>query len=41
VTDHRIKHTSHALEAILQGQLDEFTEALRVADRGARLAETG
>jgi peptide chain release factor 1 len=41
VTDHRIKHTSHALEGILQGQLDEFTEALRVADRGARLDETG
>jgi peptide chain release factor 1 len=41
VTDHRIKHTSHALDAILQGQLEEFTEALRVADRGNRLAETG
>jgi peptide chain release factor 1 len=41
VTDHRIKHTSHALEAVLAGQLDEFTEALRVADRGNRLAERG
>ena len=37
VTDHRIKHTSHALDAVLAGQLDEFTEALRVADRGNRL----
>jgi peptide chain release factor 1 len=41
VTDHRIKHTSHALDAVLAGQLDEFTEALRVADRGNRLGETG
>jgi peptide chain release factor 1 len=41
VTDHRIKHTSHALEAILAGHLDEFTEALRVADRGSQLAEKG
>jgi peptide chain release factor 1 len=41
VTDHRIKHTSHALDAILAGQLDEFTEALRVADRGSQLAEKG
>jgi peptide chain release factor 1 len=41
VTDHRIKYTSHALEAVLAGQLDDFTEALRVADRGNRLGETG
>jgi peptide chain release factor 1 len=41
VTDHRIKYTSHALEAVLAGQLDDFTEALRVADRGSRLGETG
>src|SRR6476469_4442815 len=37
VTDHRIKYTSHALDAVLAGQLDDFTEALRVADRGNRL----
>jgi peptide chain release factor 1 len=41
VTDHRIKYTSHALDAVLAGQLDDFTEALRVADRGNRLGETG
>jgi peptide chain release factor 1 len=41
VTDHRIKFTSHALDAVLAGQLDDFTEALRVADRGNRLGETG
>ena len=41
VTDHRIKDTLHVLEAILAGQLDELTEALRVADRGSQLAEKG
>ena len=38
VTDHRIGLTSHRLEAILQGELDEFTEALRANDRAEQLA---
>ncbi len=38
VTDHRIGVTSHRLEAILQGELDEFTEALRAQERAEQLA---
>jgi peptide chain release factor 1 len=33
LTDHRIKLTVHQLERILQGELDEFTEALAAEDR--------
>jgi peptide chain release factor 1 len=33
VTDHRIKLTQHRLEAILDGELDEFTGALTAEDR--------
>jgi peptide chain release factor 1 len=33
VTDHRIKHTAHRLDAVLGGELDEFTEALASEDR--------
>ena len=32
VTDHRINFTSHQLEAILEGNLDEFSDALLKAD---------
>jgi peptide chain release factor 1 len=39
VTDHRIGLTSHRLEAILQGELEEFTEALRANERAEQLAE--
>jgi len=28
VTDHRINYTSYRLESIMNGQLDEFTDAL-------------
>jgi peptide chain release factor 1 len=38
VTDHRIGLTSHRLEAILQGELEEFTEALRAQERAEQLA---
>jgi peptide chain release factor 1 len=38
VTDHRIGLTSHRIEAILQGELDEFTEALRAQERADQLA---
>jgi peptide chain release factor 1 len=33
LTDHRIKLTAHQLDRILQGELDEFTEALAAEDR--------
>ncbi len=39
LTDHRIKLTSHQLDRILQGDLDEFTEALAAAERHAALGE--
>lgn len=38
VTDHRVGLTSHRLEAVLQGELDEFTEALEAQDRAEQLA---
>jgi peptide chain release factor 1 len=39
VTDHRIKLTQHRLEAILDGELDQFTEALIAEDRRRALEE--
>ena len=33
LTDHRVKLTVHQLDRILQGELDEFTEALAAEDR--------
>src|SRR5262245_40571301 len=33
VTDHRVKLTAHRLDAVLNGELDEFTEALTAEDR--------
>ena len=41
VTDHRIHFTSHRLEAILAGDLDEVVEALRLAGTEERLAAAG
>jgi peptide chain release factor 1 len=38
VTDHRVKFTSHDLDGVLVGDLDEFTEALAAEERRARLA---
>ena len=38
VTDHRIKLTSYQLENVLNGDLDEFVEALTAADQAAKLA---
>jgi len=38
VTDHRVGLTSHRLEAILQGELEEFTEALQAQHRAEQLA---
>jgi peptide chain release factor 1 len=39
ITDHRIKLTVHQLDRILQGELDEFTEALTAEDRRRALGE--
>ncbi|HVY79173.1 MAG TPA: peptide chain release factor 1 [Solirubrobacterales bacterium] len=37
VTDHRIKHTSHNLDGVLGGALNEFTEALAAEEKRQRL----
>jgi peptide chain release factor 1 len=37
VTDHRIKHTAHNLDQLLEGQLDEFTAALQDDEKRRRL----
>ena len=37
LTDHRIKRTTHQLDRILEGDLDEFTEALTAEDRRRKL----
>jgi peptide chain release factor 1 len=39
VTDHRVGLTVHQLDRILQGELDEFTEALATDDRRRQLGE--
>jgi peptide chain release factor 1 len=39
ITDHRIKLTTHQLDRVLQGELDEFTEALTAEDRRRALGE--
>ncbi|MET0304884.1 MAG: peptide chain release factor 1 [Solirubrobacterales bacterium] len=37
VTDHRIKHTSHNIDAVLAGNLSEFTDALAAEEKRQRL----
>ena len=39
VTDHRIGYTTHKLQQILDGELDEIIDALAFSDEQARLAE--
>jgi peptide chain release factor 1 len=39
VTDHRVKLTVHNLDALLQGELDDMTDALQDAEKRARLDE--
>src|SRR5438132_2458200 len=39
VTDHRIKLTVHQLDKVLQGELDDFTEALGAEERRLALGE--
>jgi peptide chain release factor 1 len=37
VTDHRIKHTAHNLESVLEGDLSEFTDELAADERRRKL----
>ena len=37
ITDHRVKHTSHSLDEVLAGGLDEFTDALAGEEKRRRL----
>lgn len=39
ITDHRIHHTSHNIEAVLGGDLDEFSQALAAKERADRLSD--
>src|SRR5689334_1025477 len=39
LTDHRVKLTVHQLDRVLQGELDDFTEALATEDRRRALGE--
>jgi len=41
VTDHRIGLTSHRLEGILAGEIDEFVDALLAEERSRQLQSTG
>jgi peptide chain release factor 1 len=40
VTDHRIGYTQHNLPAIMNGEIDDFIEQLRMADTAERMTET-
>ncbi|MGB2757817.1 MAG: peptide chain release factor 1 [Acidimicrobiia bacterium] len=40
VTDHRVGVTKYALDQVLDGDLDEFTSALRTAERADQLSAT-
>ena len=40
ITDHRIGYTVYTLEQFLEGDIGELSDALAVADREAKLAET-
>ena len=39
VTDHRIGYTQHNLPAVMNGELDDFIEQLRIADSAEKMAE--
>jgi len=41
VTDHRINHTSHNMDGIMNGDISEFIENLQKAAMEERLAEAG
>jgi peptide chain release factor 1 len=37
VTDHRISYTQHNLPTVMNGEIDEFIEQLRIADSAVRM----
>jgi peptide chain release factor 1 len=39
VTDHRISFTQHNLPAIMNGEIDDFIEQLRIADSAEKMTE--
>jgi peptide chain release factor 1 len=39
VTDHRLNLTTHQLESVLDGELDEFMDALRLYEQTELMAE--
>jgi peptide chain release factor 1 len=39
VTDHRIGYTQHNLPAVMNGDIDNFIEQLRIADSAERMME--
>jgi peptide chain release factor 1 len=39
VTDHRIGYTQHNLPAIMNGEIDDFIEQLRIADSAEKMTE--
>jgi peptide chain release factor 1 len=41
VTDHRVKLTVHRLHDVLDGDIDDFVDALLAAERAAQLAGEG
>ena len=41
VTDHRVKVTSHRLQGVLDGDIDEFVDALLAAERATQLSGDG
>ena len=41
VTDHRIKFTTHRLEQVLNGEIDEIIDGCIAADQAAKLAKVG
>ncbi len=41
ITDHRLKRTWHNLPGVLDGDLQEVVEALKLASRDAKFAELG
>jgi peptide chain release factor 1 len=38
VTDHRIGLTLHSIDTFLMGDIEEMVEALKIADREAKLS---
>ena len=41
MTDHRINYTSHNMDGIMNGDLNEFTDNLQAAEMEQRLEEAG